>query len=196
MIPGPHGAQDLLLDAADGQHAAGEGDLAGHGDVVPRRAAGEGRDHGGRHRHARRRAILGDGARRDVDVQVALEALGRDAQGLGVRPGVGPGRAGGLLHHVAELAGEHQLALALHGRGLDEHDVAAGRGVVHAGRDADLVVPGRPLGVDLGPAEDLAHLGRRPTSTRSASRAAIFRATLRESLPSSRSSCRTPDSRV
>ncbi len=34
----------------------------------------------------------------------------------GVRPGVGPGGARRLLHHVAELAGQDQLALAAHGR--------------------------------------------------------------------------------
>ena len=37
------------------------------------------------------------------------------------------GRLGAFLHHVAELAGEDQLAAARHTRGLDEEDVAAHR---------------------------------------------------------------------
>src|SRR5215218_10517931 len=49
----PYGTEDLLLDAADRQHPAGEGDLAGHREVVLRLAAGEGGDHRGRHRDTR-----------------------------------------------------------------------------------------------------------------------------------------------
>ena len=43
-------------------------------------------------------------------------------------------------------------------RCLDEHDVAAGRRVVHAGRDADFVLLGRMLRVHPRPTEELAHL--------------------------------------
>ena len=43
---------------------------------------------------------------------------------------------GGLLHHVAELAGDRQLARARVGRGLDEEHVAADGRVGEAGRDA------------------------------------------------------------
>ena len=50
-------------------------------------------DHGGGHGDACRRTVLGDGARRDVDVQgVLLERLLREAQLLGVR--ADPGQAG------------------------------------------------------------------------------------------------------
>ena len=41
-----------------------------------------------------------------------------------------------LLHHVAELAGEYQLAAAGHARRLDEEDVAAHRRPGEAGRHA------------------------------------------------------------
>ena len=44
-----------------------------------------------------------------------------------------------LLHHVAQLAGEAQLALARHQRHLDRQDLAAHLGPGQAGRDADLV---------------------------------------------------------
>ena len=42
--------------------------------------------------------------------------------------------------------------------GLDEHDVAAHRGIVHARGDAELVDLCGPLGVDLGPTEELGDL--------------------------------------
>src|SRR5690606_1839421 len=63
----------------------------------------------------------------------------------GVRLRVGERGARRLLHHVAELAGEDQPALAGRDRGLDEEDVAAHRRVVHAGRDAHEVVVGLGL---------------------------------------------------
>ncbi len=73
--------QDLALEPADRQNPAAEGDLAGHGHVLADRDAGEGADHGQGHRDPRRRAVLGDAAGRDVDVQgVLLEDLALDAE--------------------------------------------------------------------------------------------------------------------
>ncbi len=116
----------------------------------------------GGHRDAGRRAVLRDGAGGDVHVHVALgEGLLADVEAGRVAAGVGPRRAGRLLHHVAELAGEHQLALALHHAGLDEHDVAAHRRVVHAGGDADRVLGAGALGVHLGAAQQAVHHLRR-----------------------------------
>ena len=84
--------------------------------------------------------VLGHGARGDVDVQVALleEVLG-DAELLGVGAHVGERRLRRLLHHVAELAGELQLARAVHARRLDEEDLAADAGPGEAGGDAGLL---------------------------------------------------------
>ena len=72
-----------------------------------------------------------------------------------------------LLHHLAELAGDRQLALAGVRLRLDEEDVAAGRGVREARRDA-------------GVGSALAHLAReaarcRATSGRAARRRGAFR---------------------
>ena len=44
-----------------------------------------------------------------------------------------------LLHDVAELAGERQVALARHQRRFGHEDLAADFGPGQAGRDADLV---------------------------------------------------------
>ena len=71
----------LLADAADRQHQARQRDLAGHRDVGAHRHAARRRDDRRRHRHAGRRAVLGDGAGRHVDVQILLgQELRRDAE--------------------------------------------------------------------------------------------------------------------
>ena len=64
----------------------------------------------------------------DVDVDVGLlEEVLVEAQPLGARADERQRRLRRLLHHVAELAGQDQLALAVHLRRLDEQDVAADR---------------------------------------------------------------------
>src|SRR5829696_5931534 len=140
---GPVGGQDLLLDPADGQDPALEGDLAGHADLGPDRPAGEQAGQGGGHGHAGRGAVLGDGARRDVDMVPAPGHVAVDAQLAGVGPDVGEGDRGRLLQHVAQLAGQGQPGLTVHHAGLDEQDVTAGAGDGQAGRDPG---DGGPLG--------------------------------------------------
>ena len=71
---------------------------------------------------------------------------------------VGERRLRRLLHHVAELAGDRQLARARHRRRLDEEDVAAGRGPGEAGGDAGVLGPAPLLGEDAAAAEQLARL--------------------------------------
>ena len=65
--------------------------------------------------------------------------------------------AGRLLHDVAELPGQEQFALAAHDARLDEHDVATHGRVIHAGRHADLVLAGHPLGMHLRPPDEFGH---------------------------------------
>ena len=78
--------QDLLLDAADGEHPARQRDLAGHGDVAAHRPAGQLRHQRGDHRDARRGPVLGHGAGRDVHVDLGvLVEGGIDAVALRVR---------------------------------------------------------------------------------------------------------------
>jgi len=101
--------QHLFLDAADGQHASGEGNLAGHGDVAAHRATrqlgGERRRHG----DAGGRTVLRDGARGHVQVKLrVLEEVGIGAEGRRVGAEPRERRARGFLHHVAELTGERE----------------------------------------------------------------------------------------
>src|SRR5688500_11019972 len=73
--------QDLALQAADGQDATTERDLAGHRHFLADRNAGERADHGQCHRDTRGRPVLWDRAGRHVDVQrVLFELLAVDAQ--------------------------------------------------------------------------------------------------------------------
>ena len=94
-----------------------------------------------------------------MDVDVALvEEGGVDANFLGARLQVGQRGRGRLLHHLAQLARELQLALARGQRGLDEDDLAAGRRPHQAGRDARTVDALRDLVEETALAERGAHL--------------------------------------
>ena len=123
------GGEHLLLDAADGQHLAAQGDLAGHGDVVANRPPrGVGRERGD-HRHAGGGPVLRDGAGGHMDVhRPSLEELRVDAEGLRVGPHVRHGGLRALAHDVAEHARENQALLAGRHHGhLDEQHVASDR---------------------------------------------------------------------
>jgi hypothetical protein len=58
-------------------------------------------------------------------MSLLLEEVLGDAELLGARAHEAQRRLRGLLHHVAELAGELELAGAVHARRLDEEDLAA-----------------------------------------------------------------------
>ncbi len=135
------GRQQLGLQAADGQHPPAQRDLAGHGDVTAHRASGEQAGHGGGHGHPGRGAVLGGRPRRNVDVEgLLLEDHGVEPQLAAAGADVGQARPGRLLHDAPQLAGEDEVVLAVHLRGLDLHDVAAGIGHDQAGHDTDLVL--------------------------------------------------------
>src|SRR4051794_24769481 len=152
--------QRLLLQAADRQHLAGEGDLTGHRDVLADGAPGDQRGQRGGHRDAGARPVLGRRARRHVDVQVVVgepRAVQAWRHLVGVRLDPGQRRLRRLLHDVAELAGEQQLAAARRRAGLDEQHVAADRRPRQARRHAGRGGPPACLGVHARAAEQLAH---------------------------------------
>ena len=154
--------EDLLLDAAHRQHQAPERRLAGHGHIAPHPDAGQERSQRREDGDARRRAVLRNRARREVDMDVLLlEETRVDAQLGRLVARVAERCLAGLLHHVAELSGERDAALALHLGALDEEQVAArcrpGEAGGHAGKLGAL---GR-LGVELLRPEDDLQLFRR-----------------------------------
>ena len=189
--------EHLLLQPADREHAPLQRHLAGHPDRVLDRAPREERRERGRHRDPGARPVLRDRARRHVDVERPLERVLVDAQP--VRPGAQRGERDlrRLLHHVAELAGEDELLAALRRGCLDEEDVAA-RARSRQARSRRPARPSAPPPRGRTAAARARHAPRRARA-RPAPRPspeAIRVAVLRSSFPSSRSSCRTPASRV
>src|SRR4051794_31651395 len=76
----------------------------------------------------------------DMDV-VCREPVARDlgAEHAHVSPDPRQRRLRGLLHHLAELAGDRELALAGYRRRLDEQHLAADRGPGESGGDAGVL---------------------------------------------------------
>ena len=103
------------------------------------------------------RPVLGDRALRHVDVDVELLVeVGVGVVHLGAAADVGDGRAGRLLHDVAERAGQRQVALALEEARLGHEDLAAGLGPGQPGRDADLRDLALAAVAEAGLAEEVA----------------------------------------
>ncbi len=71
---------------------------------------------------------------------VFSKMAGIEPELLRPRPDVAHPGTRRLLHHVAELAGQDEVVLAVHLRGLDLDDVAAGVADDEAGHHADLVL--------------------------------------------------------
>ena len=99
----PVSRQQLLLHAADRQHLALQRDLAGHAHAAAHRTPTEEADQRCHHGDARRRSVLRDGARRDMDVDRLLLEARRDTQLGHVRPNVREADLCGLFHDVAQL---------------------------------------------------------------------------------------------
>ena len=135
-----HARQNLLLDAAHGQHPALQGDLAGHAQVCAHTPSAQGGDEGRGQRNARRGAVLGRCARRHVHVQVVLRHKpGVNAKLFRTAADVAQGRLGAFLHHIAKLPGEGKATLALHDSGFNRQHFAAsrcpGQAQSHAGHE-------------------------------------------------------------
>ncbi len=156
------GGQEFLLDAADGQHLAAQRDFARHGDVAAHRILCQ-RAHDGRaDGDAGGRSVLGDGAFRNMHVNVdrAVEIPGQ-AEQIGARPDVTHRRLRGLLHHVSELAGERKAALAFHKCGFRSQHGASHFGPRQAGGQANFVVILEPEFAVLQHAQEFIGVGGR-----------------------------------
>src|SRR5581483_1219578 len=132
-----HGGQHFFLDAADRQDQPAQADFARHRDVFmhrPSREQGHERD---KHRHAGARSVFGNRAGRHVHVDVAaFENFRLQTETARAILYQRQRRLGALLHDIAELPGEDQVALARYARRLDEENIAADRRPGEAGRDA------------------------------------------------------------
>ncbi len=133
--------QQFFLQSADGQHLAAQRDLARHRDVAPDGNLAQCAGNRGGDGDASRRSVLGNRAFRHVHVNIeSAVKVARQAQAMGPRADVGHGRLRRLLHHVAQFAGERQLALAVHHRGFGAQNRAADFSPGQAGDQADLAL--------------------------------------------------------
>ena len=130
----------LLLQAADGKHTAADGDLARHGDITADRRPAE---RGGQRRaygDTGGRTVLRHGTLREVDMDIArLVEVGRDVQLLSTRAQIAHGRLHGLLHHIAEVSGQDELAAAVHDIALDLESLTADGSPGKAGHKTDRI---------------------------------------------------------
>ncbi len=156
LDPRSVGGEDLLLDPAHGHHHPTQRDLAGHRDVLHHASIRQQRDQRRGQGDPCGGPVLADGAGRHVDVQVALgEEVVLQPQDRRVGAGEGQRGLGRLLHHLTQVPGQDQLALALHPRGLDEEDRPAERRPGQPGGHAGDVRAFRHLGPVLHRAEDV-----------------------------------------
>ena len=122
------GRQDLFLHPADRKNVSTQRDFAGHGGQGTYRASCNQRHQSGSHGDSRRRAVFRNPSRRHVNVDVVLgEEILRYPENGRIRPHPGQSCLHGFLHHLADLSGHGETALALHGVGFDKQHVAAGR---------------------------------------------------------------------
>ncbi len=137
---GPFGCQQFFLQPSDGEHSASKRDLACHGQVAAYGDLRQRRRNGDGHGNARRRPVLGNRPGRYMDMEILRgEDIGIDAEGALARPDIAQGGLRGLLHHVAQLAGQGQLSFAFHCRGFDVEHVATGLRPSQPGRHANFV---------------------------------------------------------
>ena len=145
----------LLAQTADGHDAAAQGDFTGHCDLVAHRCTGQRRDDSRCHGDTGRRAVLGTGSlgEMDMDVGVLIE-IGVDAQHLGTRTDEGDRSLCALLHDLAEIAGDLDLARTGYGSDLDLQHLTANARPRQTVDDADLVLLGHVILLELGRAQE------------------------------------------
>ena len=136
--------EHLFLDAAHRKDVPRQCDLAGHGHVAANRTPSQLRHEGDDHRHPGRRAVLGNSARRhvQVDLGVSIEP-GVDAETADARPEPGERGPRRLFHDVAQMSGQGQRPGALHPPRLHEQHIAARGRPSQADRYAGLLRPFR-----------------------------------------------------
>src|SRR5262245_61475016 len=102
---------DLLLHSADRKHASLQRNLAGHPNRALHRSSGQQGSQRRDHRDPRARSILRNGARGNVHVKLtSFERVFRNSQVRRMALHVAERNPRRLLHHVTELARQHEPA--------------------------------------------------------------------------------------
>src|SRR6185437_13577932 len=158
----PVGGQQLFLHAANGKHLAAQGDFTRHGYVAANGDARERADDRGADRDPGGWAVLGYRAFGDVhvNINVAIKILGQ-AEKMAARPDVTHSGLRRFLHHVAELPGEGEPALALHQRGFGGEHLPAHFGPRESNGQPHFVLFFRPKVAVFDDAEIFADVRRR-----------------------------------
>ena len=141
MYAGAQRAHRFLAQAADRQHAAAQRDLTRHGNITVHRLPRQRGEHRCRDGDTGAGSVLGDGPLREVDMDVLrLVEVRRDAELLRPLAQARECRAAALLHHVAQVARELDLAAAIHHADLDGQNFAAHLGPRKAVHHADKIL--------------------------------------------------------
>ena len=132
----------FLAQTADRQHAAAQRYLAGHGNLVTNRRAGQCRNQRRGDRHACGRAVLRNRCLREVNVQIVVLVEHRvDVQCLCLGAHECHSRLCALLHDRAEIAGDFDLAGARFNGHFDLEHFTADTRPRETVYNADLVLP-------------------------------------------------------
>ena len=126
-------------------------DFSGHGQIMMHRLTGQRGNQRRGQRNACGRPVLGHGALRGVNMDVGVfELFGINAIRLGVDPGIGHRELRALLHHIAQAAGQLDLAgTAWNDGNLHRQHLAAHAGPGKAVGNAHRIFPGDKGRLDL-----------------------------------------------
>ena len=160
LDPAPDSRQDFLLQAADRENLAAQGDLAGHGHIPSDRSAGKGGNQGGCHGYPRRRPVFRYGTRRDMHMNLdILEEVIGEIQLFAFGTDPRKRRLHRLLHDITQMTGKGKRPLAVHDGCFDMQDLTADRSPGKTGHQADLVLLRLRFTDELRRAEILADIG-------------------------------------
>ena len=151
-------SQKFFLDAANRQNASAQSYLAGHRDILSNGLTHQCGSHRRGHGNTGRRAVLGNRALWNVNVQVALaNEIEINAKPFGARLDAGQRSLRRFLHDVSKLAGQRHCAAALYQSRFDLEDFAAHLCPGKTGCQADFTFSRNPLLAELDWSKHLLH---------------------------------------
>ena len=134
--------KDFLLDAANREHLSSEGDFTAHREEFSDFSLGEGTGQCRQHGDPSTWPILGNGALRNVDVDIPfVKDFRRESQPVRVCLQVLKCDDGRFLHDITQIAGQRELASTRRQGRLDEQNVATSWGPSQTCDDTSHIVP-------------------------------------------------------